>query len=119
MSAAPPPPWWTRGRHRSPAIRPTWPHGVAGPVLYDLGDFLDDYRVDPRLRNDLGLLFLVTLDAGGPVRLEALPLKLEFCHTRLAAGDDAAWMRRRFRTACTTLGTTVENTADRLVVSWP
>ncbi|HET6814610.1 MAG TPA: CapA family protein, partial [Actinomycetota bacterium] len=22
------------------------PHGVAGPVLYDLGDFLDDYRVD-------------------------------------------------------------------------
>jgi poly-gamma-glutamate capsule biosynthesis protein CapA/YwtB (metallophosphatase superfamily) len=95
------------------------PHGVAGPVLYDLGDFLDDYRVDPRLRNDLGLLFLVTLDAGGPVRLEALPLKLEFCHTRLAAGDDAAWMRRRFRTACTTLGTTVENTADRLVVSWP
>jgi poly-gamma-glutamate capsule biosynthesis protein CapA/YwtB (metallophosphatase superfamily) len=95
------------------------PHGVAGPVLYDLGDFLDDYRVDPRLRNDLGLLFLVTLDAGGPVRLEALPLKLEFCHTRLAAGDDAAWMRRRFRTACTTLGTMVENTADRLVVSWP
>ena len=49
------------------------PHGVAGSVLYDLGDFLDDYRVDPRLRNDLGLLFLVTLDARGPVRLEALP----------------------------------------------
>ena len=48
------------------------PHGVAGPVLYDLGDF-DDYRVDPRLRNDLGLLFLVTLDGRGPVRLEALP----------------------------------------------
>ena len=49
------------------------PHGVAGRVLYDLGDFLDDYRVDPRLRNDLGLLFLVTLDGRGPVRLEALP----------------------------------------------
>ena len=29
--------------------------------------------VDPRLRNDLGLLFLVTLDGRGPVRLEALP----------------------------------------------
>ena len=68
------------------------PHGVAGPVLYDLGDFLDDYRVDPRLRNDLGLLFLVTLDGHGPIRLEALPLKLEFCHTRLASGEDAAWL---------------------------
>ena len=94
------------------------PHGVAGPVLYDLGDFLDDYRVDPRLRNDLGLLFLVTLDGQGPVRLEALPLKLEFCHTRLASGEDAAWMRRRFRSACAALDTTVGEEADRLAVSW-
>jgi poly-gamma-glutamate capsule biosynthesis protein CapA/YwtB (metallophosphatase superfamily) len=94
------------------------PHGVAGPVLYDLGDFLDDYRVDPRLRNDLGLLFLVTLDARGPVRLEALPLKLEYCHTRLAAGEDVAWMRHRFRAACAALGTTVQDEAGRLTVSW-
>jgi len=94
------------------------PHGVAGPVLYDLGDFLDDYRVDPELRNDLGLLFLVTLDGRGPVRLEAVPLKLDFCHTRLAAGEDAAWMRRRFRSACAALGTTVGEQAGRLVVSW-
>ena len=94
------------------------PHGVAGRVLYDLGDFLDDYRVDPRLRNDLGLLFLVTLDARGPVRLEALPLKLDFCHTGLAAGEDAAWMRRRFRAACAALGATVEDAADRLTISW-
>jgi poly-gamma-glutamate capsule biosynthesis protein CapA/YwtB (metallophosphatase superfamily) len=94
------------------------PHGVAGRVLYDLGDFLDDYRVDPRLRNDLGLLFLATLDARGPLRLDALPLKLEFCHTRLATGEDAAWMRRRFRAACATLGTTMEDAADRLTISW-
>jgi poly-gamma-glutamate synthesis protein (capsule biosynthesis protein) len=94
------------------------PHGVAGPVLYDLGDFLDDYRVDPRLRNDLGLLFLVTLDTRGPVRLEALPLKLDFCHTRLATGTDAAWMRRRFRSACAALGTTVGEEADRLTINW-
>jgi poly-gamma-glutamate capsule biosynthesis protein CapA/YwtB (metallophosphatase superfamily) len=92
------------------------PHGVAGPVLYDLGDFLDDYRVDPRLRNDLGLLFLVTLDGRGLVGLEALPLKLEFCHTRLAAGEDAAWMRRRFRSACAALGTTIQERAGRLTI---
>jgi poly-gamma-glutamate capsule biosynthesis protein CapA/YwtB (metallophosphatase superfamily) len=94
------------------------PHGVAGRVLYDLGDFLDDYRVDSRLRNDLSLLFLVTLDARGPVRLEALPLKLEFCRTRLATGEDAAWMRRRFQRACAALGTTVQDRAGRLIVSW-
>ena len=94
------------------------PHGVAGRVLYDLGDFLDDYRVDPRLRNDLGLLFLVTLDGHGPVRLAAFPLKLDFCHTRLATGTDAAWMRRRFRSACAALGTTVDEEADRLTINW-
>jgi poly-gamma-glutamate capsule biosynthesis protein CapA/YwtB (metallophosphatase superfamily) len=94
------------------------PHGVAGRVLYDLGDFLDDYRVDPRLRNDLGLLFLVTLDARGPIRLEAVPLKLEYCHTHLATGTDAAWMRHRFRAACAELGTTVEEAAGRLLISW-
>ena len=94
------------------------PHGVAGRVLYDLGDFLDDYRVDRRLRNDLSLLFLVTLDTDGPSRLEALPLKLDFCRTSLATGQDAAWIRRRFRAACAALGTKVDEAAGRLVVNW-
>jgi poly-gamma-glutamate capsule biosynthesis protein CapA/YwtB (metallophosphatase superfamily) len=90
-------------------------HGVAPRVLYDLGDFVDDYRVDPNLRNDLGLLFLVDL-AGD--RLEAIPLKLEFTHTRLATGDDAAWIRRRFTNACARLGTEVTAADGRLVLGW-
>jgi poly-gamma-glutamate synthesis protein (capsule biosynthesis protein) len=94
------------------------PQGVGGRVLYDLGDFLDDYAVDPRLRNDLGLLFVVTVDEGGPVGLEAVPLKLDFCRTSLAAGTDAAWMRRRFRDACAALGTDVVEADGRLVITW-
>ncbi|HEV3473907.1 MAG TPA: CapA family protein, partial [Actinomycetota bacterium] len=74
-------------------------HGVQGRVLYDLGDFLDDYAVDPVLRNDLGLLFVVTLDGEGPRRLEGLPLKLDFCMTRAADGEEATWIRDRFRAA--------------------
>jgi poly-gamma-glutamate synthesis protein (capsule biosynthesis protein) len=92
-------------------------HGVEGRTLYDLGDFLDDYRVDAELRNDLGLLFLVTLERDRPTRVEALPLKLDFCHTRLADGEDAAWVRRRFRTACAALGTEVREEDGRLIVS--
>jgi hypothetical protein len=53
-------------------------HGIALRVLSDLGDFLDDYRVDRQSRNDLGVLFLVHLPNS---RLEAIPLKLEFAHT--------------------------------------
>jgi len=37
-------------------------HGVAGRVLFDMRDFIDDYATNPLLRNDLGLLFMVTLD---------------------------------------------------------
>jgi poly-gamma-glutamate capsule biosynthesis protein CapA/YwtB (metallophosphatase superfamily) len=91
-------------------------HGVEGRTLYDLGDFLDDYRVDAKLRNDLGLLFLVTLERDGPTRLEALPLKLDFCRTRLADGEDAAWIRRRFRAACAALHTEVREENGRLVI---
>ena len=90
-------------------------HGIAPRVLYDLGDFLDDYRVDRKLRNDLGLLFLVDL-AGD--RLEAVPLKLAFAHTRLATGGDAAWIRRRFTAACARLGTDVAEEDGRLVLPW-
>jgi poly-gamma-glutamate synthesis protein (capsule biosynthesis protein) len=91
-------------------------HGVEGPVLYDLGDFVDDYATDPVLRNDLGLLVLATLDAKGPVRIDAVPLKLGYAHTRLAEGEDAAWIRSRFRRACAELGTPVAEADGRLVV---
>ena len=93
--------------------------GAAPPVLFDLGDFIDDYAVDPFLRNDLGLLFFVDVDRDGPRRVEAVPLRLDFCHTRLADGDDRAWILRRFREACAAFGTEVTEEPDRAVVSWP
>jgi poly-gamma-glutamate capsule biosynthesis protein CapA/YwtB (metallophosphatase superfamily) len=92
-------------------------HGVQPGILYDLGDFIDDYAVD-RERNDLGLLFFVTLDKDGPLRLEAVPLKLEYCYTRLADGEEADWIRHRFKSACAALGTKVDEEESRLVVVW-
>jgi poly-gamma-glutamate capsule biosynthesis protein CapA/YwtB (metallophosphatase superfamily) len=91
--------------------------GVAGRILYDLGDFVDDYAVDRALRNDLGLLWLVTIDDRGPRRLEALPLALDYCHTRLATGGDAAWVVRRFRDLCARLGTEARDEGGRCVVA--
>ena len=82
--------------------------GVAERVLYDLGDFLDDYAVDPELRNDLGLLWLVDLDTSGPRRIRALPLALDYCFTRAARDDEADWIARRLRSLCEPFGTTVE-----------
>jgi poly-gamma-glutamate capsule biosynthesis protein CapA/YwtB (metallophosphatase superfamily) len=92
--------------------------GVQGRILYDLGDFIDDYAIDPVLRNDLGLLWMISIDSEGPARLEAIPLFLEFCHTRLADGEDAEWIRKRFRHACAEFGTDVTEEEGRLVVTW-
>ena len=93
-------------------------HGVAGTVLYDLGDFIDDYATDRLTRNDLGLLFIVTFDGPRPVRLEAVPLALDYCFTRLADDKEAAWIVKRFRSACAAFGTAVEVHDGRLVVEW-
>ena len=91
-------------------------HGVAGRILFDLGDFVDDYRVDPILRNDLGLLWFVDLEGGQPVRVEALPLRLEYCHTRVAEAEDAAWIAHRFIAACAALGSPARLGDGRLVI---
>jgi hypothetical protein len=79
-----------------------------------LGDYLDDYAVNPKLRNDFGLLFLIDL-AGN--RLEAIPLKLELVHMRLADGSDAAWVGRRFRKASAAFGSEVAEEEGRLVLA--
>jgi poly-gamma-glutamate capsule biosynthesis protein CapA/YwtB (metallophosphatase superfamily) len=92
--------------------------GVGGRVLFDLGGLVDDYAVNRRLRNDLGLLWLVTLDERGPVRLEALPLELRLGHTRAARGEDAAWVLRRFAALCRALGTEVTVRDAVAVVEW-
>jgi len=91
-------------------------HGVAPRVLFDLGDFIDDYAVDRKLRNDLGLLWLVDLDAAGPRRIRALPLRLEYCFTRPASASEAEWTERRLRRQCAPFGTTVERAGALLEI---
>lgn len=92
-------------------------HGILPPVLFDLGDFVDDYAVDPVLRNDLGLLFIVTIEGTRPTRVEAVPLELEYCHTKLAEGEEAEFIERRFISVCERMGTEVVIDGGRLVVT--
>jgi poly-gamma-glutamate capsule biosynthesis protein CapA/YwtB (metallophosphatase superfamily) len=92
-------------------------HGVEGRVVFDLGDFLDDYAVDPVLRNDLGLLWLVELEPEGPRRIQALPVALDFCFTRLASAAEAEWIARRLRRLCAPFGTGVERAGDLLEIA--
>jgi poly-gamma-glutamate capsule biosynthesis protein CapA/YwtB (metallophosphatase superfamily) len=91
------------------------PQGPSGRVLFDLGDFIDDYAVDAELRNDLGLLWLVTLDAGGPLRVEAVPLRLEYAYTRRASDVETTVLLALLEERCAAVGSTVRREGDRLV----
>jgi Bacterial capsule synthesis protein PGA_cap len=90
------------------------PHGVRGRTLFDLGDFLDDYAIDRRLRNDLSLLWLVTLDAGGPQRVEGVPLFLEYAFTRLARPIETRELAALMIDRCAAIGADVELRDGRL-----
>jgi poly-gamma-glutamate capsule biosynthesis protein CapA/YwtB (metallophosphatase superfamily) len=97
-------------------------HGIGwsarGPLAFDLGDALDDYRVDAELRNDLGVMALWR--PRDPDReLELVGLALDFCHTRLAAGADADWIAARLERACGELGTAVERSGEQRFVIAP
>jgi poly-gamma-glutamate synthesis protein (capsule biosynthesis protein) len=91
------------------------PQGVQGRVLFDVGDFLDDYAVDPSLRNDLSLLWLVTLDAGGPRRVEGVPLRLEYAYTRIADAAETRELGRLLAQRCAAVGSTVELVDGRFI----
>jgi len=91
--------------------------GAAGRVLFDLGDFLDDYATDDEMRNDLGLLWLVTLGARGLTHVEALPLALDYCQTRLASRGEYRAVANLLRRRSAALGTEVVDEGDRLVVA--
>jgi len=92
-----------------------WDSGAAaargGPTLFDLGDALDDYRVDPARRNDLGV-FAVWRPFATP-ELELVGLRLEYCFKRLATGADADWIAGRLGRACRQLGTAVTRVAEQ------
>lgn len=95
-------------------------HGVRLPaapdraVLYDLGDFLDDYAVDPRLRNDLGLVWRVRLEGRMVAGTAALPLRLGYGVTDVAVGQDRRWVAERLTRACAPFGTVVDDSGTWL-----
>ncbi|HKH15907.1 MAG TPA: CapA family protein [Solirubrobacteraceae bacterium] len=91
------------------------PQGPSGRTLFDLGDFIDDYAVHAQLRNDLGLLWLITLDAGGPLRVEGVPVKLDFAHTRPASDVEATLLLALLEERCAAVGSSVRREGGRLV----
>lgn len=66
-----------------------------GLILYDTGDFIDDYRVDPVLRNGHSFLFLCTVEAHKVLGLRLVPVVISHMQVNLAEGEDYEWCMER------------------------
>lgn len=83
-------------------------------ALYDTGDFLDDYAVDPALRNDWSFVFLIDLDERGLARLCLRPVRLRLGRVDLAGGEEFEAIRARMHAASAALGTPLAMTEEGL-----
>ncbi|MDG5820095.1 CapA family protein [Natronococcus sp. A-GB7] len=88
------------------------------PILYDTGDFVDDYAVDPELRNDRSFLFVLrTSDDGELLKLRLQPTEIDDCAVHEASPDAADWSRERMRELSAPFGTVFERDGPALVLS--
>jgi len=86
-------------------------------ILYDTGDFVDDYAVDRALRNDLSALFLVRVGTSGVEQLDLLPVQIGGCQVNLAEGQDRAWTLNRIARLSEEMGTMFTPTDKGLALS--
>ena len=96
-------------------------HGVevvdGAPAIYDAGDFVDDYRVDPTLRNDRSFLFELVVDRDGvPDELRLFPIEIDDYAVHEASEDAADRSRQRMRSLSADFGTEFERDGRELVV---
>jgi poly-gamma-glutamate synthesis protein (capsule biosynthesis protein) len=75
------------------------------PILYDCGDFVDDYAVDDDLRNDRGFLFEAVVEDGSVERLRLDPVEISDCAVHEAPPSVAEWCRQRMRERSAPFGT--------------
>lgn len=86
------------------------------PILYDTGDFVDDYAVDPDLRNDLSALFLLEVSSSGIEGLDLIPVMIADCQVNRAHGEERRWFQHRLKRLCAEFGTTLEEHATGLSI---
>jgi len=76
-----------------------------GLILHDSGDFLDDYAVDPVLRNDWSFIFAVEICQKRLRRLRLYPVRLSFAAVNLAEEEKADAIRSRMASLSDRFGT--------------
>lgn len=86
-------------------------------IIYDSGDFVDDYAVDPQLRNDLSFLFSVEVEHYKLKRLILLPVIISNMQVNKAEGADAQLIIDLMKKRSIPFGTLFEQEQNRLIIN--
>ena len=76
-----------------------------GLILYDTGDFVDDYVTDWNLRNDLGAFFVLTVKGDVMLDLQIIPTRIQEYQVNRATGEDYDWVMNRLKLLSSDFGT--------------
>ena len=87
-----------------------------GVILYDTGDFLDDYWVFPGIRTDRSILFIAEFEQVRLRRLRLIPVSLSSMQTNLAAGGECEAIRRLMQRRSRRLGSDLVETKEGLML---
>lgn len=87
------------------------------PILYDLGDFVDDYAVDPVMRNDWSFLFFLEFESSKLISVSMVATAISDMQVNLAPAEDREKIIMRMQRLCKDLGTETRRSKDRLEIS--
>jgi poly-gamma-glutamate synthesis protein (capsule biosynthesis protein) len=87
------------------------------PIIYDAGDFVDDYIHKDGLHNKRSALFELVVSDRSLEELRLVPIEIEDETATMADEAAAAWVRETIQERSKPFGTTVERTKEGLSVS--
>lgn len=87
------------------------------PIVYDAGDFVDDYVVDRELRNDRSLLFRLEADRSGVRRIELIPVAIRHRQVNHAVGFEREAIADRIGRLSAEMGTSIRHEENRLWIA--
>lgn len=81
-------------------------------IMYDTGDFIDDYVVDDELKNDHSFFFITTLSKQGLENVKLIPVLIDHSQVNIAKNVDYQWSIERMQKLSKKFGTKISDDGE-------
>lgn len=84
-------------------------------ILYDTGDFVDDYVVDHALKNDHSFFYILHLNKYGIEKLQLIPVLISDCQVNKATIKESEWSFNQLERLSRQFNTHINNDRDIII----